>query len=243
MSASGIQRAVARLGVSGLRRTFCASYLEACLKKPKSYYDYENYELKFGDTDDYELATKIGQGKFSEVFNGFNIITKQKVAMKILREVKMDKIKREAKILEELKDVRGINHLIEVCKEKGTQKVMLVTKFVDGPLLNQIHMVLQEKQIQKYVYQILSIMDQAHSRGIMHRDLKPSNMIINRKTERITILDWGLSEFYLPNKEYFVKVATRPFKAPELLVGYRKYDYRMDIWSIGCIMAAMVLEF
>ena len=223
-----------------LKRRFCSSYLQVCSQKPKSYYDYENYRLKYGDTDDYELASKIGQGKFSEVFNGFNILSKKKVAMKLLREVKMDKVKREVKILEELKDIQGILHFEEVCKEKGTQKVMLVTRFVDGTLLSQIHTLLNETQIQSYVYQMLAIMDKVHSKGIMHRDLKPSNMIINRKTEQVTIIDLGLGEFYIPDKEYFVKVATRPFKAPELLLGYRKYDYRMDIWSIGCILAAMV---
>lgn len=221
-------------------RRFCHSYLNVCLEKPPSYSDYLNYKIKFGDTDDYELAAKIGQGKFSEVFSGFNILTKQRVAMKLLREFKIDKINREVLILETLKDIKGVNHLVEVCKERGTQKVMLVTSFVEGPNMSQIHAQLQERQIQKYIFQILLIIDQAHSRGIMHRDLKPSNIIINRKTEQLTILDWGLGEFYIPNKEYFVKVATRPFKPPELLIGFKRYDLRLDIWSIGCIFAAMV---
>lgn len=221
-------------------RCFGAEYLTVCAGKPKSYSDYENYKIKFGDTDDYELAAKIGQGKFSEVFSGYNVLTKQRVAMKILRDYKIEKINREVLILETLKDIKGVNHIIEVCKEKGTQKVMLVSSFVEGPMMFQIHTQLHEKQIQKYIYQILKVVDKAHSRGIMHRDLKPSNIIINRKTEQLTILDWGLGEFYLPNKEYFVKVATRPYKPPELLVGHRKYDYRLDTWSIGCILAAMV---
>lgn len=226
---------------STITRSFCASYLQVCVDKPRSYSDYENYKITFGDTDDYELAAKIGQGKFSEVFSGYNVLTKQRVAMKLLRDYKIDKINREVLILEKLKDIKGVNHIIEVCKEKGTQKVMLVSTFVEGPMMTQIHTQLQERQIQKYVYQILSIVDKAHARGIMHRDLKPSNIIINRKSEQLTILDWGLGEFYIPNKEYFVKVATRPYKPPELLLAYRKYDYRLDTWSIGCILAAMVI--
>ena len=117
---------------------------------------------------------------------------------------------------------------------------MVVSNFVEGPLLSQIHTTLQDRQIQLYIYQILAIIDEAHSRGIFHRDIKPSNIIINRRTEQVTILDWGLGEYYLPGKEYFVRVATRPFKPPELLVGIRKYDYRLDVWSIACMLAAMV---
>ena len=169
------------------------------------------------------------------------MLTRQRVAIKLLKEVDIEKIKREVKILQALKAVKGTNQFVEVCEEKGTGKILLVTDFVEGVVLNSIHTVLQERQIQKYIYMILATLDRANSLGLMHRDIKPSNMIVNKKTELLTVLDWGLGEFYIPDKTYNLKVGTRPFRAPEILLGKRTYDYKVDIWSVGCIMAGMVL--
>jgi len=57
------------------------------------------------------------------------------------------------------------------------------------------------------------------------------------------MIDWGLAEFYHPEQEYNVSVASRYFKGPELLVDLQDYDYSLDIWSLGCMFAGMVLYF
>lgn len=74
----------------------------------------------------------------------------------------------------------------------------------------------------------------------MHRDVKPSNIICDTKTLEIKLIDWGLSEYYLPEKPFHTWVSSRPFKSPELLVGYEYYDFSMDIWSLGCMFGAMI---
>ncbi|XP_032374266.1 casein kinase II subunit alpha [Etheostoma spectabile] len=53
---------------------------------------------------------------------------------------------------------------------------------------------------------------------------------------------WGLAEFYHPNQEYNVRVASRYFKGPELLVDYQMYDYSLDMWSLGCMLASMIFR-
>ena len=83
-------------------------------------------------------------------------------------------------------------------------------------------------------------MDFAHSKGIIHRDIKPHNIIVDPSKKELRIIDWGLSEFYFPNQEYNVKVASRYFKGPELLLEDTNYDYSLDVWSIGCIFAGIV---
>jgi casein kinase II subunit alpha len=57
---------------------------------------------------------------------------------------------------------------------------------------------------------------------------------------QLRLIDWGLAEFYHPKTEYNVRVASRYFKGPELLVDFQEYDYSLDMWSYGCMFASMV---
>lgn len=81
-----------------------------------------------------------------------------------------------------------------------------------------------------------------HSKGIMHRDVKPSNIIVDPATLEIKLIDWGLSEFYLENQEYHTRVSSKPYKGPELLIGYKFYDFAMDMWSAGCVLAGLIFN-
>ena len=93
-----------------------------------------------------------------------------------------------------------------------------------------------------YIYEILKGLDYCHSMGIIHRDVKPHNIMIDHKKRRLRIIDWGLAEFYHPAQNYNVRVASRYFKGPELLVNYNYYDYSLDIWSLGCMFAGMLFH-
>jgi casein kinase II subunit alpha len=75
----------------------------------------------------------------------------------------------------------------------------------------------------------------------MHRDVKTHNIIINPETRELRLIDFGLAEYYVPQRKYKVKVASRPFKPPELLLGYQKYDYSLDMWCAGCALGCMVI--
>ena len=78
--------------------------------------------------------------------------------------------------------------------------------------------------------------------GIMHRDIKPHNILINPATQDLRIVDWGLSEFYFHGKDYNPRVSTRYFKAPELLLNYSYYDYSIDVWSMGVMIAGIIFK-
>ena len=99
---------------------------------------------------------------------------------------------------------------------------------------------LSDFEIRYYIYELLLALDFSHSQGIMHRDVKPHNIMIDYEKKELRLIDWGLAEFYFPKQEYNVRVATRYFKSPELLVGYKYYDYSLDMWSLGCMFASMV---
>lgn len=64
--------------------------------------------------------------------------------------------------------------------------------------------------------------------------------MIDHEKRQLRLIDWGLAEFYHPGTEYNVRVASRYFKGPELLVDFQEYDYSLDMWSLGCMFASMV---
>eukprot|EP00826_Nyctotherus_ovalis_P009934 TRINITY_DN12634_c0_g1_i2.p3 TRINITY_DN12634_c0_g1~~TRINITY_DN12634_c0_g1_i2.p3 ORF type:complete len:224 (+),score=69.58 TRINITY_DN12634_c0_g1_i2:480-1151(+) len=97
-------------------------------------------------------------------------------------------------------------------------------------------------EIKYYFYEMLKVIDYANSKGIMHRDIKPQNVIIDNQNKKLKVIDWGLAEFYHPGMEYNVRVASRYYKAPELLLDYKYYDYSMDMWSIGCMLASIIFQ-
>jgi casein kinase II subunit alpha len=101
---------------------------------------------------------------------------------------------------------------------------------------------LSDADIRYYIYQLVVALRFCHSRGVMHRDVKPHNVMIDHGARTLRLIDWGLAELYFPGKEYNVRVASRYFKGPELLVDLQAYDYQLDMWSLGCMLAAIVFR-
>ncbi|CAF1568993.1 unnamed protein product, partial [Adineta steineri] len=95
-----------------------------------------------------------------------------------------------------------------------------------------------EKQIKRIIGSLLRGLKFMHSAGIIHRDLKPSNIGIDNNTN-VAILDFGLSRA-LSNGIKTGYVATRWWRAPEVYVNWGRYNDRLDIWSVGCIMAELI---
>uniref|UniRef100_A0A6Q2XKH2 non-specific serine/threonine protein kinase n=1 Tax=Esox lucius TaxID=8010 RepID=A0A6Q2XKH2_ESOLU len=109
-------------------------------------------------------------------------------------------------------------------------------------ILKQLYQTLTDYDIRFYMFEILKALDYCHSMGIMHRDVKPHNVMIDHEHRKLRLIDWGLAEFYHPGQEYNVRVASRYFKGPELLVDYQMYDYSLDMWSLGCMLASMIFR-
>eukprot|EP01108_Squamamoeba_japonica_P007262 TRINITY_DN6063_c0_g1_i2.p2 TRINITY_DN6063_c0_g1~~TRINITY_DN6063_c0_g1_i2.p2 ORF type:complete len:196 (-),score=91.83 TRINITY_DN6063_c0_g1_i2:54-641(-) len=76
----------------------------------------------------------------------------------------------------------------------------------------------------------------------MHRDVKPHNVMIDHERKQLRLIDWGLAEFYHADQDYNVRVASRYFKGPELLVDMQDYDYSLDMWSLGAMFGGIIFR-
>jgi serine/threonine protein kinase len=74
----------------------------------------------------------------------------------------------------------------------------------------------------------------------MHRDVKPLNVLINPSKGTLKLIDFSLSDYYAPSKENNEHVSSLYYKAPELLFSNPWYDYRVDVWGAGMLMAGLV---
>ena len=220
-----------------------AVYTDVNDKKPKEYWDYENLQVSWGEQDDYEVVRKVGRGKYSEVFEGVRAqAVDQKCIIKILKPVKKKKIKREIKILQNLAGGINIISLLDVVREPQSKTPSLVFEYVNNTDFKVLYPNLTDYDIRFYLMELLKALDFSHSQGIMHRDVKPHNIMIDHEKRQLRLIDWGLAEFYHAGKEYNVRVASRYFKGPELLVDLQDYDYALDLWSLGCVFAGMIFR-
>ncbi|KAM6125771.1 LOW QUALITY PROTEIN: casein kinase II subunit alpha-like [Pterocles gutturalis] len=215
-------------------------YADVNTQRPREYWDYESHVVEWGNQDDYQLVRKLGRGKYSEVFEAINITNNEKVVVKILKPREKEKIKREIKILENLRGGPNIISLLDIVKDLSRTPA-LVFEHVNNTDFKQLYQTLSDFDIRFYMYEILKALDYCHSMGVMHRDVKPHNVMIDHEHRKLRLIDWGLAEFYHP-EEYNVRVASRYFKGPELLVDYQMYDYSLDMWSLGCMLASMIFR-
>lgn len=217
-------------------------YSDANSLRPKEYWNYEDVAIKWRSVEKYEISRKIGRGKYSEVFEGYELPKGDKVVLKILKPIKRKKIKREIKILQNLVDGPFIIELLDVVRDPVSKTPSLVFEHVENLDFRTLYPTLSDYDIRYYMFQLLIALDYCHSMGIMHRDVKPHNVMIDHPRRKLRLIDWGLAEFYHPGVEYNVRVASRYYKGPELLVDFRYYDYSLDLWSFGTTLASIVFK-
>jgi len=148
---------------------------------------------------------------------------------------------RELRMLKHMKheNIIGLLDVFTPAKDiSDFNDVYLVTALMGADLNNIVKtQKLSDDHVQFLVYQILRGMKYVHSAGIIHRDLKPSNIAVNEDCE-LRILDFGLAR--PAENEMTGYVATRWYRAPEIMLNWMHYHQTVDIWSVGCIMAEML---
>lgn len=201
------------------------------------HYDYENYNVACILPDGYALIKTLGRGKFSTVFLGIHEATRVGVVIKILRPISFLKIQREAKVLNLLRGGPGIVVLQDIVFDANSDLTSIVFLYHNGEDMRTRLNKYDDEYFRYLMLKLLIALNYAHSHGIMHRDVKTLNIVVNAKGD-LRLIDWGMAEFYLPGSPNTAAVATRSYKAPELLVNYPYYHFAVDLWGVGCILAA-----
>lgn len=194
----------------------------------------------------YQKLEKIGEGTYGVVYKAKDRKTGELLALKKIRlEAEDEGIPstaiREISLLKQLQHPNIVRLYDVVHTEK---KLTLVFEFLDQDLKKYLDACgdqgLEPYTIKSFLYQLLLGVSYCHQHRVLHRDLKPQNLLINMEGE-LKLADFGLARaFGIPVRSYTHEVVTLWYRAPDVLMGSRKYSTPVDIWSVGCIFAEMV---
>ncbi|CAL8106609.1 unnamed protein product [Calicophoron daubneyi] len=196
----------------------------------------------------YSNLAPIGSGAQGFVVSAYDSLLNQEVAIKKLARP-FQNVTHAKRAYREIVLMRMVNHknIISLLSAfspqqtlEGFQDVFLVMELMDANLGQVIHMDLDHERMSYLLYQVLCGVKHLHSAGIIHRDLKPSNIAVRHDCS-LKILDFGLARTTGNNFLMTPYVVTRYYRAPEVILGMG-YSENVDIWSVGCIFAEMVLE-
>ncbi|XP_069470593.1 serine/threonine-protein kinase SIK3 isoform X2 [Ambystoma mexicanum] len=192
----------------------------------------------------YELERTIGKGNFAVVKLATHIVTRVKVAIKIIDKTQLDeenlkKIFREVQIMKTLCHP----HIIRLHQVMETERMIyLVTEYASGGEIFD-HLVahgrMAEKEARRKFKQIVAAVHFCHCRNIVHRDLKAENLLLDANLN-IKIADFGFSNLFSPGQLLKTWCGSPPYAAPELFEG-KEYDGpKVDIWSLGVVLYVLV---
>ncbi|KAM3602925.1 uncharacterized protein V6R79_013471 [Siganus canaliculatus] len=197
----------------------------------------------------YLVGKMINKGSFAKVMEGLHIGTGEKVAIKVIDK---KKARQDSYVLKNMKREPRIHqmvrhpHIVVLLETLETENsyYMAMELCSGGDLMDRIceRKRLEEREVRRYTRQILSAVEHLHKYGIVHRDLKIENFLLDEHNN-IKIVDFGLSNTLKADSLSLELLNTQcgspAYAAPELLA-HRKYGPKVDVWSVGVSMFAML---
>ncbi|KAE9596342.1 hypothetical protein Lal_00048807 [Lupinus albus] len=209
---------------------------------------------EYGDANRYKIQEVIGKGSYGVVCSAIDTHTAEKVAIKKIHDI-FEHISDAARILREIKllrllrhpDIVEIKHIMLPPSRRDFKDIYVVFELMESDLHQVIKANddLTKEHYQFFLYQLLRALKYIHTGNVYHRDLKPKNILANANC-KLKICDFGLARVAFsdtPTTVFWTDyVATRWYRAPELCGSfYSKYTPAIDIWSIGCIFAEVLI--
>ena len=229
------------------------SLLNSMAEKRVKIIKHNNVPVKFEVDSRYSPLESIGTGAYGVVCAAKDNRSGQRVAIKKIPKIfdiqaVAKRTYRELKILRHLRheNIISILDVMQPTEEENFEDVYVVLDLMESDLHHIIHSVqpLSNEHIKYFLYQILCGLKYIHSANVLHRDLKPSNLLINQDCE-LKIGDFGMARGLSSTPEdhstFMTEyVATRWYRAPELMLSFSEYTFAIDMWSVGCIFAEML---
>lgn len=205
--------------------------------------------------ENYKRTELLGQGTYGKVYKAQHLETGRVVALKKTILSSDDEgvpptTLREVSILRSLDSpyVVRLEEVVHTEARTGSPVLFLVFEYLDHDLKQFMTskygkgVGLEPQLVKEFCFQILLGLRYCHASSVMHRDLKPQNLLIDVKSKTIKLADFGLGRVYsLPVGKYTHEVVTLWYRAPEILLGTKQYSTGVDMWSVGCILAEMVV--
>ena len=201
----------------------------------------------------YNVTKELGQGAYGIVCAAVNTQTNEGVAIKKVTNIFSKKILakralREIKLLQHFRGHRNITCLydMDIPRPDSFNEAYIYEELMECDLAAIIRsgQPLTDAHFQSFIYQILCGLKYIHSANVLHRDLKPGNLLVNADCE-LKIADFGLARGFSIDPEenagYMTEyVATRWYRAPEIMLSFQSYTKAIDVWSVGCILAELL---
>ncbi|KAI5062006.1 hypothetical protein GOP47_0022545 [Adiantum capillus-veneris] len=197
----------------------------------------------------YMAERVVGTGSFGIVFQARCIETGEMVAIKKVLQDKRYK-NRELQIMQMLEhpNIVGLKHCFYSNTEKDELYLNLVLEYVPETVYRVTKHYSRANQrmpliyVKLYAYQICRALAYIHGGlGICHRDIKPQNLLVNPHTHQLKLCDFGSAKVLVKGEQNIAYICSRYYRAPELIFGAVHYTTAIDIWSLGCVLAELLL--
>ncbi|GMM38320.1 serine/threonine protein kinase [Saccharomycopsis crataegensis] len=196
----------------------------------------------------YYSKKMIGHGSFGVVFQTRIKETEEVCAIKRVLQDKRFK-NRELQIMNAVhhRNVVDLKYYFYQNTDNNELYLNLILEYVPETIYKASHYYLQRKthmpifEIKLYMYQLLRALNYIHLSNICHRDIKPQNLLLNPATGVLKLCDFGSAKILNPSEANVSYICSRYYRAPELIFAATNYTTKIDIWSVGCVMAELVI--
>ncbi|PPS04071.1 hypothetical protein GOBAR_AA16588 [Gossypium barbadense] len=201
---------------------------------------------------EYEKLNKISEGTYGIVYRAKDKLTGEIVALKKVKILDLRDLEEYGFPVISLREINILAsfHHPSIVKSREVvvddhDNVYMVMEYMEHDLkwlMDSMKRRFSTSDVKCLMLQLLEGVKYLHDNWVLHRDLKTSNLLLNNQGE-LKICDFGMARQYgSPLKPYTTKVVTQWYRAPELLLGRKKYSTAVDMWSVGCVMAELLAK-
>ncbi|KAG2445984.1 hypothetical protein HXX76_000587 [Chlamydomonas incerta] len=199
-------------------------------------------------TYNYSTDRVVGNGSFGVVFQATCLETGETVAIKKVLQDKRFK-NRELQIMKlvDHPNIVKLKHCFYSHTDKDETYLHLVLEFVPDTVYRISKHYAKNNQrmpnlfVKLYAYQMCRALNSIHKMGICHRDIKPQNLLVNTETHQLKLCDFGSAKVLVKGEPNISYICSRYYRAPELIFGATDYTSAIDVWSVGCVLAELLL--